>query len=60
MSPYLGYGIAIGILAVIVFFSGRVVIRNIRSQLKERALVPDAEVDARVTDAIQLRKSQRK
>lgn len=34
MSPYLGYTIAIGILAVIVFFSGRVVIRNIRSQLK--------------------------
>ena len=33
MSPYLGYTIAIGILAI-VFFSGRVVIRNIRSQLK--------------------------
>ena len=57
MSPYLGYTIAIGILAVIVFFSGRVVIRNIRSQLK---LVPDAEADARVTDAIQQKRSQRK
>ena len=34
MSPYLGYPIAIGILAVIVFFSGRVVVRNIRKQLR--------------------------
>ena len=34
MSPYIGYPIVIGILAVIIFFTGRVVIRNIRKQLK--------------------------